>query len=106
MWATTTTMQNILYIMQYIYYNTFKRTPTKRRVAKMSSGPRVHNRIRVARVEKGYTQQELADLVGVTRQTIGLIEAEKYNPTIVLCLNMAKVLHKKLDELFWLEGGK
>jgi len=72
----------------------------------MNSEPLVHNRVRVARAEKGYTQQELADLAGVTRQTIGLIEAEKYNPTIVLCLCLAQVLDKKLDELFWLEGGK
>ncbi len=72
----------------------------------MNSEPGIQNRIKVARVEKGYTQQELADLAGVTRQTIGLIEAGKYNPTIVLCLNLAKVLNKKLDDLFWLEGGE
>jgi putative transcriptional regulator len=72
---------------------------------KMNNEPLVHNRVKLARVEKGYTQQELADLVGVTRQTIGLIEGEKYNPTITLCLNLARILEKKLDDLFWLEGG-
>lgn len=72
----------------------------------MNSEHVVHNRIKLARVEKGYTQQELADLVEVTRQTIGLIESEKYNPTIVLCLSLSQVLDKRLDELFWLEGGK
>jgi len=72
----------------------------------MNSEQLVHNRVKLARVEKGYTQQELADLAEITRQTIGLIEAEKYNPTIVLCLRLSQVLGKRLDELFWLEGGK
>ncbi|MFS8523886.1 MAG: helix-turn-helix transcriptional regulator [Limnochordales bacterium] len=58
------------------------------------------NRVRVARVEKGWTQQELADRVGVTRQTIGLIEKGQYNPTIALCLRLAEVLGKTLDDLF------
>ena len=47
-------------------------------------------------------QEQLADLVGVTRQTIGLIEAGKYNPTLKLCLAMSRVLGKGLDELFWI----
>jgi len=46
---------------------------------------------------------ELAELVGVTRQTIGMIEAGKYNPTLNLCLAICKALHKTLDELFWEE---
>lgn len=64
----------------------------------------IGNRLRLARVEQNLTQQELADLVGVTRQTIGLIEADKYNPTIKLCLMLARVTKKTLDELFWMEG--
>ena len=64
----------------------------------------IGNRLRLARVEKDLTQQELADLVGVTRQTIGLIEAGKYNPTLKLCLMLARVTGKTLDELFWIEG--
>ena len=64
----------------------------------------IKNRIKLARVEQDLTQQELADLVGVTRQTIGLIEAGKYNPTIKLCLLLAKVTGKNLDDLFWIEG--
>lgn len=64
---------------------------------------RVRNRVKLARVECGYTQQELADLIGVTRQTIGLIETEQYNPTISLCLRLAQALHKQLTELFWAE---
>ena len=64
----------------------------------------IGNRLRLARVEKDLTQQELADRVGVTRQTIGLIEAGKYNPTLKLCLMLARVTGKTLDELFWMEG--
>ena len=64
----------------------------------------VPNRLKIARVERGLTQAELADLVGVTRQTIGLIEAGRYNPTLNLCLNLARVTSKTLDELFG-EGG-
>ncbi len=64
---------------------------------------RVRNRVKLARVERGYTQQELANLIGVTRQTIGLIEAERYNPTIILCLRLAQALHKSLTDLFWEE---
>lgn len=64
----------------------------------------IGNQLRLARVEKDLTQQELADSVGVTRQTIGLIEAGKYNPTLKLCLMLARVTGKTLDELFWMEG--
>jgi putative transcriptional regulator len=64
----------------------------------------IGNKIKIARIEADLTQQELADQVSVTRQTIGLIESDKYNPTIKLCLMLAKVLGKRLDELFWIEG--
>ncbi len=62
------------------------------------------NKLKLARVENGLTQQELAELVGVTRQTIGLIEAGEYNPTIKLCLLLARAINKSLDELFWIES--
>jgi putative transcriptional regulator len=58
-------------------------------------------RIKLARVEKGLSQQELADQVEATRQTIGLIEKGKYNPSINLCVRIAKVLDKTLNDLFW-----
>jgi putative transcriptional regulator len=64
------------------------------------------NRVKLARVEKGLTQEELADRIGVTRQTIGLIEAGKYNPTLKLCLMLARVTGKSLDDLFWVKGEK
>ncbi len=58
-------------------------------------------RIKMARMEAGLSQAELAERVGATRQTIGLIEAGKYNPTIKLCRAMCKALGKTLDDLFW-----
>lgn len=58
-------------------------------------------KLKIARVEKGLSQQELAELVDVTRQTIGLIEKGKYNPTLNLCIRIAKVLDKTLNDLFW-----
>ena len=61
------------------------------------------NRIKLARVEKNLSQQGLADLVGVARQTIGLIEAGNYNPTLALCLRICGVLGKTLDQLFYRE---
>ena len=66
----------------------------------------IENRVKLARVEKNLTQEQLADLVGVTRQTIILIEAGKYNPTLKLCLLIKKVTGKSLDELFWIKGEK
>ena len=47
------------------------------------------------------SQQQLADAVGVTRQTINAIERGDYNPTIKLCLAICHTLGKTLDELFW-----
>ncbi|WP_091493814.1 helix-turn-helix transcriptional regulator [Amphibacillus marinus] len=64
------------------------------------------NRVKVSRNEKKLTQEELADKVGVTRQTIGLIEKEKYNPTIALGLKLGNVLNKSLDQLFWEEDDE
>lgn len=58
-------------------------------------------RMKVARVEKGLTQQDLADRVEATRQTIGLIEKGEYNPTLKLCIRIAKALDRTLDQLFW-----
>jgi putative transcriptional regulator len=64
---------------------------------------RIGNRLKVARVETGLSQAQLAEQAGVTRQTIGLIEAGKYNPTIRLCLALARVTGRGLDDLFWIE---
>ena len=63
-------------------------------------------KIKLARVEKGLSQQDLADLVGATRQTIGLIEKGKYNPSLNLCIKIAKSLNRTLNDLFWYEDKK
>lgn len=57
--------------------------------------------MKVARVQKDLTQEELADMVGVTRQTIGMIETGNYNPTLNLCIEICKALDRTLDDLFW-----
>ncbi|WMI81207.1 helix-turn-helix transcriptional regulator [Anaerotignum sp. MB30-C6] len=58
-------------------------------------------RMKAARAALDLSQDELAQKVGVTRQTIGMIEAGKYNPTLNLCVALCKALGKTLDELFW-----
>lgn len=61
------------------------------------------NRIKIARIQVDLTQEELAQEVGVTRQTISLIENGKYNPSLKLCLEICYAVNKSLDDLFWLE---
>ncbi len=63
-----------------------------------------NTRMRDARIACGLSQQELAALVGATRQTIGLIEAGRYNPSLKLCTAICKALDKTLNDLFWKEG--
>ncbi len=58
-------------------------------------------KLKVARVAKDLSQEELANLVGVTRQTINMIEKGNYNPTLNLCISICKVLDKTLNEIFW-----
>lgn len=62
-----------------------------------------NKRIKMARVECDLSQEQLADKVGVTRQTIGLIEAGKYNPSLNLCVNICRAMNKTLNDLFWEE---
>jgi len=81
--------------MQFIYY-----------IIVMKSDKDLNLKLRLARIEKGLSQQELADRVEATRQTLGLIEAGKYNPTLNLCIKIAKALDKTLDQLFWPEEEK
>ena len=58
-------------------------------------------RLKAARAAKDLSQQQLAETVGVSRQTINAIEKGDYNPTIKLCLAICKALDKTLDELVW-----
>ena len=58
-------------------------------------------RLKAARAGMDLSQDDLAKLTGVSRQTISAIEKGDYNPTINLCISICKVLGKTLDELFW-----
>ena len=60
-------------------------------------------KLKSARAALDLSQQDLADKVGVSRQTINAIEKGDYNPTINLCRSICKVLGKTLDEIFWEE---
>lgn len=60
-------------------------------------------KLKAARAERDMTQADLAERVGVTRQTIHAIEKGEYNPTIRLCRAICRCLGKTLDELFWEE---
>jgi putative transcriptional regulator len=68
------------------------------------NAPKLGNRLRVARAERSFSQQELAALAGVTRQTICAIENQQYGPSALLAFVLAKHLGKRVDELFFLEG--
>lgn len=59
--------------------------------------------MKIARIEADVSQEQLAEMVGVTRQTIGLIESGNYNPSLKLCLLICKALNKTLNDLFWEE---
>lgn len=58
-------------------------------------------KMKLARVEADLSQEQLAQIVGVARQTISLIEAGKYNPSLNLCISICKALNKTLNDLFW-----
>jgi putative transcriptional regulator len=64
---------------------------------------RLGNRLRVARAEKTLSQEQLAVLAGVTRQTISSIETGQYNPSALLALILARRLDKRVEDLFFLE---
>jgi putative transcriptional regulator len=63
------------------------------------------NNIRVERAIKDITQADLAGMVGVSRQTINTIESNKYVPSTVLALKIARVFNKPLEVIFALEDG-
>lgn len=61
-------------------------------------------RMKLKRMEKEMSQSELAQRVGVTRQTIGMVETGDYNPTLKLCIDICRELGCTLNDLFWEEG--
>lgn len=60
-----------------------------------------NKKMKIARIECELSQEQLADAIGVSRQTISLIEAGKYNPSLNLCIAICKTLNKTLNDLFW-----
>jgi putative transcriptional regulator len=61
-------------------------------------------RMKMARLKRDMSQTELAQAIGVSRQTIGLIESGEFNPSIRLCIAICKALHTTLNDLFWEES--
>ncbi|MGQ7416759.1 helix-turn-helix transcriptional regulator [Streptococcus suis] len=59
------------------------------------------NRVKDYRLLLGISQLDLAKAIGVSRQTINMIENNKYNPSLDLCINLAKALQTNLNSLFW-----
>lgn len=66
-----------------------------------NSSLKLENKLKLARIEKNFTQGDLAEISGVTRQTIGAIESGKFNPTAKLALIFCILLDKKFEELFY-----
>ncbi len=58
-------------------------------------------KMKLARMEKDISQTELANRLGVSRQTVWMIESGDYNPTLKLCISICRELGKTLDDLFW-----
>lgn len=65
----------------------------------------MENKIRVARAERRMTQQQLADAVGVSRQTINAIESGKFVPSTIVAMKIARVFERPVEEIFSLEEG-
>lgn len=66
----------------------------------------MENRIKELRKKVGLRQEDVANKLGVTRQTINAIENNKYNPTLELAMRLAKLLQTSVEELFLLDAGK
>ena len=61
----------------------------------------VNQRMKAARQKKSLSQAELARIIGVSRQTVNMIENGDYNPTVALCIKICKTLDLTLNDLFW-----
>lgn len=66
----------------------------------------IQNRVKELRMARGWTQEELAKAVGVSRQSINSIERERYVPSLLLALTFARVFGCSIDEIFTLENGQ
>jgi putative transcriptional regulator len=74
--------------------------------SKLDVAQPVQNRVKELRTERGWTQQQLADAVGVSRQSINSIERQRYEPSLALALEFARVFGYATDDIFKLEGKK
>jgi len=72
----------------------------------MNKSSQLKNKLVVFRAEMGWTQQDLADRVGVSRQTIASLEKNKYNPSLILAFEIAKEFGKEITEVFIYEEEK
>lgn len=88
---------NAIYILHYVIYML--------QFMRKEGSVSLINRVKIARVQAGLTQQQLADKTGVTRQTISLIEKGAYNPSLNLCLDICYAVHATLNDLFWVPSG-
>lgn len=61
----------------------------------------MNNKLRVLRAERGWTQAELADRVGVSRQTINVVESGKYDPSLPLAFSLARVFETTIEQVFF-----
>lgn len=98
-------MESLPAIMQYIL-DTKEEILYTRRVRgrrRPEEVPVKNKKLKLARLERDMSQADLAQAVGVTRQTIGLIESGNYNPTLKLCVAICQALGKTLNDLFWEE---
>jgi putative transcriptional regulator len=91
-------LPSLLDILDFFYIISIRMAPME----KVQLG----NRLKVARAEKNLSQEELANMVGVTRQTISSIETRQYTPSALLAFVIAKKLEKTVEELFFLEGDE
>ena len=74
--------------------------------SKLVMSTTVQNRVKELRTERGWTQQQLADAVGVSRQSINSIERQRYEPSLALALAFARVFGIATDAIFTLEAKK
>lgn len=65
----------------------------------------MNNRLRVLRAERGWTQGELAERAGVSRQTINVIETGKYDPSLPLAFALARIFEARIEDVFFPDGS-
>lgn len=63
------------------------------------------NRLKVLRAERDWSQADLAEQLGVSRQTINAIETEKYDPSLPLALKIGRLFDQRVEKIFTLDGS-